>query len=84
MARRRHGDDRVVEEGQELQGHVRWHQRHDQQVVAVGAEAFDCLGVIDHHQLQADFRVFMAKSGEQVGNEVLGAGFHGQAQLTLQ
>jgi hypothetical protein len=39
VIRRRHGDDRVVEEGQELQAHVLGHHGHDDQVVAVVRQA---------------------------------------------
>ncbi|MNY38067.1 hypothetical protein D3C86_1726660 [compost metagenome] len=67
VRRRRHRDYRVVEERQELQVQVRRHLRHDQQVIAVGAQTLECLAVIGDHQLQADFRVLAAKSGEQVG-----------------
>ncbi|MNN54583.1 hypothetical protein D3C81_1694060 [compost metagenome] len=35
-------------------------------------------------ELQADFGVLLAKRGEQVGDEVFGAGLHGQAELALQ
>ncbi len=83
MLRRGHGNDRVVEERHELQVHVGRHLRHDQQVVAADRQAFDRLGVIDHHQLQADLRMQPLEGGEQVRGDVLGAGFHRQVQLPL-
>ncbi|MNJ63200.1 hypothetical protein D3C77_590810 [compost metagenome] len=83
MVGARHGDDRVVQEREELQLHVGRHHGHDQQVVTVGAQALDRLGVIDHGQLQAHLRVALAKGGEQVRNEILGTGLHRQAQLAL-
>ena len=84
MPRRRHGNNRVVEEGQELQGHVRWHQGHDHQVVAVVGQALDHLGAVDHGQVQVDVRLLLLEGGKQVRHEVLGAGFHCQGQLALQ
>ena len=84
MVRWRHGDDRVVQEGHELQVHVGRHLRHDQQVVTAHREALDRLGMVDHHQLQADLRVQALECGEQVRRDVLGAGFNRQVELALQ
>ncbi|ERI52259.1 hypothetical protein N878_19830 [Pseudomonas sp. EGD-AK9] len=84
MIRRRHRDDGVVEKRQKIQRHVLRHLAHDQQVVAAQAQAAHRQGMVDHREIQADFGILAAKSGEQVGNEVLGAGLHAQVELPLQ
>src|SRR5690606_16456089 len=70
-------------EGQEFQIHVGRYLRHDQQVVTADRQALDRLGVVDHQQLQADFRMLTTKGGEQVWCDVFGARFHRQVQLPL-
>ncbi|MNG25316.1 hypothetical protein D3C84_1101520 [compost metagenome] len=73
MIRWRHGDDRIVEEWQELQAHVLRHHGHDDQVVTVVREASNHLATVDHRQLQVDLRMLALERGKQVRDEVLGA-----------
>ena len=84
MIRWRHGNDGVVEEGHEVQRHVLRHLAHDHQVVAALGQATHHQRVIDHREIQTDFRVLAAKFGEKVGNEIFRAGFHAQVELPLQ
>ena len=84
MIRTGHGHNRVVEERQKFQRHVLWHLRHDQQVVTIYAEAFDRRCMVDHGQLQTDFRVLLAEGRKQMRGKVFCAGLDGQAELALQ
>ncbi|MNN30253.1 hypothetical protein D3C81_1438980 [compost metagenome] len=84
VIRARHGNNRVVEERQEIQTHVLRHHRHDHQIVAVVGQPANHLATVDHGQLQIHFRVLTLERGEQVRHEVFGAGFHRQFQLALQ
>ncbi|MCY1439143.1 hypothetical protein D9M71_553640 [compost metagenome] len=84
MVGRRDGNDRIVQEGYEFQSHVLGHHGHDDQIVTVVREPAYRLRPIDHGKGQVDFRVLLLEGGEQMRDEILGTGFHGQFELTLQ
>ncbi|MCY1439139.1 hypothetical protein D9M71_553600 [compost metagenome] len=80
---RRHGNDRVVQEGYEFQAHVLRYHGHDDEIVAVIRQPAYGLRTVHYGQGQVDFGVLLLEGGKQVRNEILGAGFHRQFQLSL-
>lgn len=73
-------NQRVGQEGLALDVHVIGRDRHDVEIVAVGAQVGDDAVTVLHVQLDIDLRIALAETAEDARHEVLGGADHGDRE----
>lgn len=73
-------DQRVGQEGLALDVHVIGRDRHDVEIVAVGAQVGDDAVTVLHIQLDIDLRVALAEATKDARHEIFGGADHGDRE----
>src|SRR5690606_20610640 len=84
MVRCSHGDHRIIQEREEVQRPVRRHHFHQYQIIEIVTQTANDLRASTDFQPEADLRVALAKSSQQVRGQVLDAAGYRQTQFAVQ